>query len=142
MRLPPRWVRRVVLAPVFVILTLVTVAFMPLGLLATAFISRYVPGRWRPLRLLWFAFVWLVFESIAIVAMFFMWVASGFGWKIRSREFQNGHYRLMAWFLRRVVGSARFTFGLDTVSDSPVHRPDGRPILVLARHAGPGDSLR
>jgi 1-acyl-sn-glycerol-3-phosphate acyltransferase len=120
---------------------LVTVAFMPLGLLATAFISRYVPGRWRPLRLLWFAFVWLVFESIAIVAMFFMWVASGFGWKIRSPEFQNGHYRLMAWFLRRVVGSARFTFGLETVSDAPLLRHVGRPILVLARHAGPGDSL-
>jgi 1-acyl-sn-glycerol-3-phosphate acyltransferase len=142
MRLPPRLVRRVVLAPLVIVITVIVLGTIPLLLIGAAFASRYVPGRWRPLRLTWFFIVWMVFESIVVVAMFVLWITSGFGWKIRSSSFQNAHYRLMAWFLRRVVGSARFTFGLEIVRDAPAP-PDEvpGPRLVLARHAGPGDSL-
>jgi 1-acyl-sn-glycerol-3-phosphate acyltransferase len=132
----------VVLAPLVIVFTLIVLATIPLLLLGAAFASRYVPGRWRPLRLMWFFVVWIVFESIVIVALFVLWLAAGFGWKIGSPAFQNGHYRLMAWFLRRVVGSARFTFGLEIVPDAPAPPEEvPRPLLVLARHAGPGDSL-
>jgi 1-acyl-sn-glycerol-3-phosphate acyltransferase len=141
-RLPPRLVRRLVLAPLFIVATLFVVGTVPLSLLIAAFASRYVPGRWRPLRLIWFVAVWMVFESLVLVALFGLWLVSGFGWKLDSPGFQDVHYRLMGWFLRRVVGSARFTFGLETVADVPPEPDEGvRPLLVFARHAGPGDSL-
>ena len=48
--------------------------------------------------------------------------------------------------LRRVIRSALYTFKLTIVADGPrpARRGDGsqrRPILVLSRHAGPGDSM-
>lgn len=36
----------------------------------------------------------------------------------------------MGWFLRRVVGSARFTFGLETVTDISIHQQVGRPMSL------------
>ncbi len=142
MRLPPRWIRRIVLGPAVIAATVALIVSLPVVAIGAAFASRYVPGRWRPLRLAWFLLVWLIFESITVMALFVLWVASGFGWKLRSEGFRSAHYALMAWFLRRVVGSARFTFGLafegDRVGEGDVV---GRPVILMARHAGPGDSL-
>jgi 1-acyl-sn-glycerol-3-phosphate acyltransferase len=142
MTLWPRWLRRVVLGPLLVLATIMMLASLPLWAMAAAFVSRHVPGRWRPLRLMWFLMVWLVLESLVLVALFALWVGSGFGWKIRSDSFQAGHYRLMGWFLGRVVASALRTFGLTIEYDAvePGYF-DGLPVLVFARHAGPGDSL-
>ncbi len=142
MRLWPRWVRRLTLGPLVILASITMLASVPLWTVGAAFASRYAPGRWRPLRLAWFLMVWLVLESIVLVALLILWIASGFGWKIRTETFQAAHYQLMAWFLRRVVASAERTFGLTVHHEET--RPsdfDGMPVLVLSRHAGPGDSL-
>ena len=142
MEIPPRIVRRVILAPAFIVVTLFAVTALPVELIVAAFASRYVPGRWRPLRLAWFAVLWMVLESIVLVALFGLWLASGFGRRIATRGFQDAHYRLMAWFLRMVVGSARRTFGLTITFHGPLPAEGAhRPLLVFARHAGPGDSI-
>ncbi|HEX2705425.1 MAG TPA: 1-acyl-sn-glycerol-3-phosphate acyltransferase, partial [Candidatus Lustribacter sp.] len=115
---------------------------LPLWLVLAAFVSRFVPGRWRALRLAWFAAVYLALEVLVLVALFALWVRAGFGMTIRSEVSIGRHYRLMAWFLRRVLGSARFTFGLRVERDaSPLDVAGPRPVLVLSRHAGAGDSF-
>ncbi|MGF1665078.1 MAG: 1-acyl-sn-glycerol-3-phosphate acyltransferase [Acidimicrobiia bacterium] len=142
MRLWPRWLRRIVLGPAVVLATVAMASTLPGWALIAAFASRYVPGRWRPLRLLWFLLVWLVLESLVLVELLALWVASGFGWKLRTRRFEDYHYLLMGWFLGRAVASARRTFGLDIAYEDA--RPtdfDGVPVLVFCRHAGPGDSI-
>jgi 1-acyl-sn-glycerol-3-phosphate acyltransferase len=142
MPLPPKLVRRLLLAPAFIIMTGLVLTTLPVVVIGAAFASRYVPGRWRPLRLLWYAVVWMTLESILLVALFGLWLASGLGWKMPSPGFVDAHYSLLGWFLGLVVRSARRTFGLQIVIDDP--DPDhatGRPILVFARHGGPGDSL-
>ena len=63
-RLPPVPVRRAVLAPAIVALTVVVLTFLPLIVLVAAFAVRWLPGRWRGLRLLWFLLVYLVRESV------------------------------------------------------------------------------
>jgi 1-acyl-sn-glycerol-3-phosphate acyltransferase len=143
-KVPPKWFRRLVLAPAVLGGVVLLLLSMPVWLIGAAFASRFVPGRWRPLRLLWFGFIYLFNEALVLVLLFGTWIASGFGWKIRTRRFQDLHYALMAWFLRRVVGSARYTFGLtfrreDDLQPRPAE--ERRPVLVLSRHAGPGDSL-
>lgn len=145
MRPPPRWLRRLLIDPAVVLGTGLALISLPVVLIGAAFLSRYVPGKWRPLRIIWFLFLYLAVEVVALVAMFALWIGSGFGWKIRMEAFQAAHYRLLGWMLRRVVASAKFTFKISVVSEGEPPRTIGeqrtRPILVLSRHAGPGDSL-
>ena len=145
MKPPPKIVRRVVLDPALVAAVVLAVATLPVVVLVAAFLSRYVPGKWRILRIVWFLFLYLLVEAVSLVALFVVWVASGFGWKIQSPSFIDVHYRLLAWMLRRVVASAKFTFKLTLSREGPRPRTVGqgerRPALVLSRHAGPGDSM-
>ena len=140
--MPPYIVRRVLIAPLVVVSVLLAVGALPLWLLIAAFSSRYVPGRWRILRVAWFLFVYLVLEASGLIVLFAIWIVSGFGWKIRSPSFREAHYQFMAWWLRRLMGSARRTFRISIVVQLPDEPPSpDRPVLVLSRHAGPGDSF-
>jgi len=142
MKLPPSLVRRVVIAPLVVVSVVLALGALPLGLLVAAYLSRFVPGRWRILRVAWFLFVYLALEVVGLVILFAIWIVSGFGWKLRSPSFQEAHYQFMAWWLRRVLGSARRTFRIRTDVRLPEQPPSpDRPLLVLSRHAGPGDSF-
>ena len=141
---PPKWVRRVFVAPIYVLGVVALLTAAPFLLIAVAFASRYVPGKWRPLRVLWFLLLFIVVDAIGVVLLFFAWVITGFGWKMQEEWAQNIHYWIFGWVLRRIVASAKFTFKVRTVADSepPVMLDSGRrPILVLSRHAGPGDSI-
>ena len=143
--MPQRWIRRLLLDPLVVAGVALAVISLPVVAIGATFISRYFPGRWRILRIVWFLFLYLVVQAFALVAMLVLWVASGFGWKIRSPSFLVAHYWLFAWMLRRVVASAKFTFKINVLDESPAPRPPPgggrRPILVFSRHAGPGDSM-
>ena len=145
MRLPPKWLRRVLIDPAVTLAVLLAAVSLPLWAIGAAFVSRYVPGKWRILRLAWFLFLYVAVEALAMILMFSLWIGSGLGWKIRSPGFQTAHYWLLGWMLRLIIGSAKRTFKLtiDIQSPPPVTADDAdrRPILVLSRHAGPGDSM-
>jgi hypothetical protein len=140
-RLPPKIVRRVVLAPLALALCLVLVALAPAFLIIAALIDLFVPGPgWRTLRLVAFCVAYLIFEIAGIVWMFVLWVASGFGLRLRSERMQALHYGFMKWQLKQVNGAARAFFRLRIyIEDRPEPRPG--PVLVFSRHAGPGNSL-
>ncbi len=141
-RPPPYLVRRLIIAPLFLIGSMAALLTVPLWLVVAAFASRYVPGRWRPLRVSWFLFVYVAMEALTLIVLFALWILSGFGWKIRTPRFEDLHYRLAAWWLRRVMGSARRTFNLVIESqETSTAATPGRPALVFSRHAGPGDSF-
>jgi len=140
---PPYLVRRLVVAPALIGLAILAVIALPVWLIGLAFASRFVPGRWRALRVGWFAFVYLMLEALMLPILLFTWIISGFGWKLRSPEFVALHYRLAGWWLRRVMGSGRRTFHVRMERDGgdDLRVSDGRPLLVFSRHAGPGDSF-
>lgn len=136
-------VRRAVTVPAMVIGFVSLLGLLPLWLLVAAFLAQILPGRWRVLRLLWFALVYLVLEFVTLLALFAVWAATGFGlWTGRDRSIAV-HHRLFAGFLRLAMASVRFTFGLEVVNaGDPTETSDAsRPLLVLSRHAGAGDSL-
>lgn len=140
------WLRRLLVAPAVVAGVGLAVVTLPVVLFGAAFLSRYVPGKWRILRIAWFLFLYLLVEAAALVAMFLLWVGSGFGWRLRAPWFEAAHYSLLRWTLRRVVASAKLTFKISIVREGPSRPRSGpgrppRPILVLSRHAGPGDSM-
>src|SRR6266702_2606298 len=105
--LPPRLVRRLVLAP----LAVVTWLF---GL-----VGRSKPGRHRALRLLFFALVWLFADTSAVFMGLGLWIASGFGGRLRTEPFQSRHYAVMRWFLDRVYAAATRAFGLRIKIEEP-----------------------
>ena len=140
--LPPPPVRRLVTVPVTLALLPLLVATLPVWLLVGAVTSPFLPGRWRPLRMLWFAIVWVSVEWAALAALLWLWLRTGLGRDIATPRWQAAHVRLLRWVLDTVYATARRTFRLRVVGSGPGGPlPRDRPLLVLCRHAGPGDSL-
>jgi 1-acyl-sn-glycerol-3-phosphate acyltransferase len=142
MRPPPRWVRRVVLAPLVVALALALAVSAPVWVLVALLLSPLVPGRLRPLRVIWLAAVYSLVEACALLAMFGMWVGSGFGLRIGRPAFRRAHYRLCSTSLRVLYRQAAWVLRLTVQIEGtdPDSLPE-RPLLVFCRHAGPGDSF-
>ncbi|GAA4960733.1 1-acyl-sn-glycerol-3-phosphate acyltransferase [Nonomuraea thailandensis] len=137
--LPPRILRRLVLAPLVIVLTVFMVVTLPFWLVvAAAAALRLPPPQRRSARFVWFATVWLTLESAVLVACAWLWVAGG------ARR-QEHHYALIKWFLEKVYTTAVHIFQLrvDVEEPDPGEREgrSAKPIIVLSRHAGPGDSF-
>jgi 1-acyl-sn-glycerol-3-phosphate acyltransferase len=134
--------RRVVVAPAMIALTVLVLLTLPLWLLAAAALSPLVKGRLRPLRLLWIALLHMVLESLILLELFGLWIASGFGLWIRRPFFERIHYDIAQGYLVLFFREARRVLRLRIVTQGPA--PDahpGEPLLVCCRHAGPGDSF-
>src|SRR5438552_3335444 len=119
---PPRLIRRLVLAPLVIVIAVAVAVLYPLlALLAWAFgvVRRSRPGRRRILRLLFFALIWLTAETAALFMCLGLWIASGFGGRLRTEPYQTRHYAIMRWFLGRLYRAATSTFRLTIVVDEP-----------------------
>ena len=148
--LPPRPIRRLVLAPLVIVLAagfLVLSPFLALLALVFGLLGRVRAGHMRSLRLVGFVLVWFVAETAALFALAGLWVASGFGGRLRTEPYQSRHYAVMRWFLDVLYRGAERTYGLRIEVDEPertaaeVSARRARPVIVLSRHAGPGDSF-
>lgn len=140
-RPPPLIVRRLVLAPLVVLVCLGLAAAAPL-LLAGALVADAVRRRagLGSTRLIAFGLVYLATEAVMIVALFGLWLASGFGLLVRTQAIRSAHYAVMRGWLRCVSAAAIWLLGLRIeVVDPPPPRPG--PLLVFGRHAGVGNSL-
>jgi 1-acyl-sn-glycerol-3-phosphate acyltransferase len=148
--LPPRPIRRLVLAPLVVVIAAGLVALTPPVALLTAVFGlvsrRSCAGRGRRgrlLRVVWLALAWSVGETAALTVLLCLWIASGFGGRLDTEPYRTRHYAVMGRFLDLIYRAAHRACGLRVEVDMP---PDAgllgdRPIIVLSRHAGPGDSL-
>jgi 1-acyl-sn-glycerol-3-phosphate acyltransferase len=148
--LPPRLIRRLVLAPLTAVIAIAVIVLFPLlAILMVIFgmLGHSRPGRMRALRLLFFALVWLFADTAAVFMCLGLWIVSGFGGRLRTEPFQSRHYAIMRWFLDLVYRAATRAFGLRVEIDEPELTGAerlarlARPIIVLSRHAGPGDSF-
>ena len=136
------FLRRTVLAVAMVGLAVLVVGGLPVIIIVAAALSPLVPGRLRPLRVVWIALLHIVLEAVMILLMLDLWVLSGFGWAIRRPFFERAHYTLVRWYLGIMFREASRVLGLTVVLEgqAPNQGAPG-PVLVLSRHAGPGDSF-
>lgn len=137
-----RVVRRGVVAPAVMLLAVLMWITLPLWLIGTAALSPLLPGRWRALRLAWIFVMYLTMEALVLSVLLGLWLASGFGRRIRSPYFEGIHYDLVQGVMWVFFREAKRVLKLTIVTDGP--SPDahpGVPILVACRHAGPGDSF-
>lgn len=144
--MPSRLLRRLLFAPLLPLATFFLITTLPLWVLAAAAAVPFIPGRWRPLRVLWMVLVYLIYESLGIAFLLALWVRSGFGARMRSAPMQEAHYTLMRWFLSGIYDTAVRVLKLEVVTeqregDEAALLGLERPLLVFSRHAGPGDSF-
>jgi 1-acyl-sn-glycerol-3-phosphate acyltransferase len=133
----------VLFAPLVLVLALVLVATVPVWAAVTLALSPFVPGRLRPLRVIWIGAVYLAVEAVLLIVLFGLWVAGGFGWRVRGPAFQRAHYKLCGLALRVLYRQAAWVLRLtvEIEGTDPDQVPLDRPVLVFCRHAGPGDSF-
>jgi 1-acyl-sn-glycerol-3-phosphate acyltransferase len=145
--LPPRRVRRFT-GPLLVAVLVAGVLLLPVLVVVAAVASAFLPGRWRALRLLCFALVYVALQVAGLVVAAALWVLSGFGRRVHAPAFRSAHYTVLRLLLDVLMRMARRLFALTLVTDGASWSPldDGQPgstnaMIVLSRHAGPGDSF-
>ena len=134
---PPQVIRRLVMTPITwvgaLVLTCVSLLLFPIAVMIDLFDRR----SWRSTRLLSLGIAFCALEFAALSAGFGVWVAHIFDRDQASRTaaFQG----VLAWWLRSITTSLRrcLNFSFD------VRFPEtgDAPLIVLSRHAGPGDAL-
>ncbi len=145
--LPPRIVRRLVFAPLVILISVAAIVLSPVLLLLAIVTAPTQVRRRRTLRLVRFGLAWLAMESAALVACLGLWIASGFGGRLRTETSLERHYGLVRWFLATLFRLALRIFHLRVEIEEPPATADEmaarltRPVIVLSRHAGPGDSF-
>lgn len=151
---PPWIVRRLLIAPLMPVLALVALVLLPVVTVGQAICALVVIAvrrrrvRWRLPRVWAFAVVYLFGETACLLACLVLWIGSGFGARLDTERQLRWHLALLRRFLAALVAVAGFVFRFRLKVDEPVTHPDdatrmaaARPLLVLARHAGPGASF-
>lgn len=146
--------RRLVIAPLMPLLAVVALLLWVLVLVLSSVLCpllsllRGGTPRWRPLRVVSFAVVYLGGESLCLLVCLVLWALSGAGWRLRTRPVVRAHRRALGVFLGALVTVARPLFGFRLQVEEPLRHPEdlisaegAAPVLVLARHAGPGASF-
>lgn len=145
MVIPPRPVRRL-LAPLVAAFLVVLMAGFVLAAVTGA-VAAVFDRRRRLLRTALFALAYAAMEVVVLVAAGGLWLRRPRVGRLRSGSeaaWITAHQRLLESALGWVLGAAHRCFGFDVVvTDTPT--PDALvaspPVLVLARHGGPGDSF-
>ncbi len=163
MRLPPRAVRRA-LAPVLLGLEAALLALFAAGTVVGLLLAPLTRRR-RPLRICAFAVGYLCIDAATVAAAFGLWVLHARARRSRggNREWMEANRRLLGWALGTILAWAEHCGGFRVVEEQPAGlrwpaedtvaagvdvagvdaAPLGAdiPVLVLARHGGPGDSF-
>ncbi len=141
---PPRVVRRLanpLWVPAAVVITGLLVPVLAVG----ALLGLRRGGRRRLLRLTCLAIVYLWIDVALLLACWGLWLR----WPDPRRDptaWHRRHTALLRWALASFMRAAEHLLGFHVLVDRPPRStpeaaPGGGPLIVLARHAGPGDSF-
>jgi 1-acyl-sn-glycerol-3-phosphate acyltransferase len=120
-----------VLTAVFAVIALLSCLFLPFT------------RRRRVLRSASYAVLYLTMDLAVILACFGLWLRSPLPTRDQDR-WERNHSALLRWAVTRVISGAQRCLGFRMELEEP---PDAAklcgqgPLLVLSRHAGPGDSF-
>ena len=142
--MPPAAIRRPVTITTWLLLSVICLVLSPLLLLLAA-IAAAVMRQPQPLLLTRLLIAYFGRELGGLVGCGALWLAAGFGVRIRSPRSRRLHYRLLHWFLHGLASRVVELLDLEIVPDIPpevAHALDrDRPLLFFSRHAGPADTV-
>lgn len=142
MRPPPVPVRRAVLGPTWPPVAAVLAALL-LVVAALGGLAWPLARRARAARLALLAAVYLFVDVSLLVACTALWLRHPVAARRDDERWQQAHTGLLRWGLAALRSTATPLLGFRLRLEEPpgvVGLSDG-PVLVLARHAGPGDSF-
>ena len=143
MRPPPASVRRTVVDPLWPLVAIAATALL-LVVAAIGALAWPVTRRRRVPRLALLGALYLALDVGLLLACAGLWLRHPAPGRDDER-WQDTHLRLLGWTLARLRSAATRLIGFTiTVEEPPALAGDAAdrgPLLVLARHAGPGDSL-
>lgn len=134
---PPRLVRRVVLTPVAWVGSVLLVAISPVLFVVSLLADVVDRGRWRHTRLLALGVAFCGLEFAALSAAFAAWASTV--WRRDPAQAVDAHQRVLAWWLGSITAMLRRC--LNYTFDVRFPETGDEPLVVLSRHAGPGDAL-
>lgn len=142
--IPPRLVRRAVITPAVLLLAAASWGVSP-ALLLGAWLADPRPGHGqRPLRTGVFALAYLGYEAVGVGRLVVLWAR--YGARLHGQPAQERHEELLRWFLDRLYDVSERVLDLHVDAAPGSVDPDellarDRPLLVLSRHDGPGDTF-
>lgn len=142
MRPPPRALRRTAIDPVWLPLG-IAAALLLLAAAAMAGLAAPLTRRRRLLRLALFGVLYLVIDVGLVISCAILWLRHPIAERRDQASWSRSHQKLLSRVLSVLVASAGPLLGFAVEVQEP---PDqeliaGCPLLVLARHGGPGDSV-
>ncbi|KAB7744013.1 hypothetical protein GA707_11140 [Nostocoides sp. F2B08] len=139
---PPLWARRlvqVIWLPLVALITALSVPFFVLGVLLWP-----IDRRFRFVRVLAMLVVFLWLDAGLVTGCFYIWLRhlrQG-DYHERGESWRREHEKLLLDALDGIMEHSQRWVGLRVELEEPVDFGSERaPLLVFARHAGPGDSL-
>jgi 1-acyl-sn-glycerol-3-phosphate acyltransferase len=141
-RLPPAAVRRWVRDPLWPLIAAVLAALFLLVAVVGG-LAWPVTRRARAARLALLAAFYLVLNAGLLVGCAALWAAHPVVGRRDRERWQQAHTALLRWVLARLRRAAGPLLGFRVLLEEPpdVAGLEPGPLLVLARHAGPGDSF-
>jgi 1-acyl-sn-glycerol-3-phosphate acyltransferase len=139
---PPLWARRLVQLiwlPLVALLTALSVPFFILGVLLWP-----IDRRFRLVRVLAMLVAFLWIDAGLVTGCFYIWLRHlrRGDYHERGESWRREHEKLLLDALDGIMENAQTWVGLRVELEEPVDFGSERaPLLVFARHAGPGDSL-
>ena len=145
MPVPPTLVRRLAVAPLVAALDAAVLLLSPLVLLVAA-VAGPLFGGTRALRMAVIVVAYAARHLEALLALLGLWARGGFGRRARTEPMQAAHYEVMRRFVTGVhdaiVRAARVEVETDeTDAARRALVANERPVVVLSRHAGEGDTI-
>jgi 1-acyl-sn-glycerol-3-phosphate acyltransferase len=142
MRPPPAWVRRWARDPLWPPLAVLLAAVF-LVLAAAGGLAWPVTRRAPAARLGLLAALYLVLDAGLLVACGALWLAHPLPSRRDGERWERVHTGMLRWVLSRLRRAAGPLLGFRVELEEPPggDRPVAGPLLLLARHAGPGDSF-
>jgi len=142
--MPPAPIRRPVTVTVWLVVSIVGLFVSPL-LLALGALATLLTRRPQPLIVARLLLVYFARELAVLIACGMLWLMAGAGWQIDAPWSQRLHWRLVRWYIAGIAAAGRSSLQIEI---APEASPDAtaalesdRPLIVLSRHAGPGDTI-
>lgn len=142
--MPPASLRRPVTVTAWLVVSAAYVLLSPL-LLGLAVVVGAVTGRRQPPIVARLGLAYFGHELAVLVACGALWVAAGAGRLTGTSRFQRLHWRLLRWYFGGLAAAGRAALELDAVEEASPEAvramESDQPLIVLSRHAGPGDTI-
>src|SRR5690606_31909496 len=138
----PLWARRLIQILYVPLVALLTALFVPVFLVA--FLLWPIDRRLRVARVLALVLVFLWLDAGLVTGCFYIWLRHA--WKgdyhLRGQAWRDEHEKLLLDALDGIMEHAHRWVGLRVEFEEPIDfGPEQAPLLMFARHAGPGDSV-